>query len=325
MKTWKHIVCALALMLSVGTMVACGSTSQPDKPSTASSPTEATADQNGTLKVVVTNSIIADITKNIAQDKISLHSIVPVGKDPHEYEPLPEDVQKTSRADLIFYNGINLETGGNAWFNKLVANANKKENVDYFATSDGVDVLYLEGVGEGGKEDPHAWLNLENGIIFAKNIEKHLSEKDPKNAEFYRENLDDYVAKLDALDHEAKAKFASIPEDKKLIVTSEGCFKYFSKAYGVPSTYIWEINTEEEGTPDQIKNLVEKLRTTKVPSIFVESSVDDRPMKTISKDTGIPIYSTIFTDSIAEPGHNGDSYYAMMEWNLNQIADGLSK
>ena len=97
------------------------------------------------LNVVVTNSILADMTKNIAKDKINLHSIVPVGKDPHEYEPLPDDVQKTSRADLIFYNGINLETGGNAWFTKLVKNANKKENVDYFPVSKGVDVIYLEG------------------------------------------------------------------------------------------------------------------------------------------------------------------------------------
>lgn len=125
------------------------------------------------------------LLKNIAGDKIDLHSIVPIGQDPHEYEPLPEDVKKTSEADLIFYNGINLETGGNAWFTKLVENAKKTENKDYFAVSDGVDVIYLEGQNEKGKEDPHAWLNLENGIIFAKNIAKQLSAKDPNNKEFY--------------------------------------------------------------------------------------------------------------------------------------------
>ena len=131
---------------------------------------------NDKLRVVTTNSIIADITKNIAGDKIALHSIVPVGKDPHEYEPLPEDVKKTSQADLIFYNGINLETGGNAWFTKLVKNAHKTENKDYFAVSDGVKVIYLEGQSEKGKEDPHAWLNLENGIIYAQNIAKQLKD-----------------------------------------------------------------------------------------------------------------------------------------------------
>ena len=277
------------------------------------------------LKVVATNSIIADITKNIAGDKIDLHSIVPVGQDPHEYEPLPDDVKKTSQADLIFYNGINLETGGNAWFTKLVQNAKKEENKDYYAVSDGVEVIYLEGQNEKGKEDPHAWLNLENGMIYAKNIAKQLSAKDPKNKDFYEANLKKYLEKLEALDKEAKQKFNNIPKEKKMIVTSEGCFKYFSKAYNVPSAYIWEINTEEEGTPDQIKTLVEKLRKTKVPSLFVESSVDERPMQTVSKDTNIPIFEKIFTDSVAEPGQNGDSYYNMMKWNLDKIAEGLSK
>ena len=183
------------------------------------------------LKVVTTNSILADITKNIAGDKIDLHSIVPVGQDPHEYEPLPEDVKKTSQADLIFYNGINLETGGNAWFTKLVKNANKVENKDYFAVSDGVDVIYLEGQNQAGKEDPHAWLNLENGIIYAKNIAKQLIAKDPKNKGFYEKNLAAYTEKLNKLDQEAKQAFKNIPEEKKMIVTSEGCFKYFSKAY----------------------------------------------------------------------------------------------
>ena len=126
--------------------------------------------------------------------------------------------RKTSQADLIFYNGINLETGGNAWFTKLVENAKKTENKDYFAVSEGVDVIYLEGENEKGKEDPHAWLNLENGIIYAQNIAKQLIAKDPSNKEFYEKNLKEYTEKLDKLDKEAKDKFNAIDADKKLIV-----------------------------------------------------------------------------------------------------------
>ena len=290
----------------------------------SSQTTSATAESKK-LQVVTTNSIIYDMTKNIAGDLVDLHSIVPVGQDPHEYEPLPEDVQKVQKADLIFYNGINLENGEDAWFAKMVKNAKKEANKDYFAVSDGVQVIYLEGQNEAGKEDPHAWLNIENGIIYAKNIAKQLIAKDPKNKEAYEKNLKAYVEKLEALDKDAKARIAKIPEEKRLIVTSEGCFKYFSKAYDIPSAYIWEINTEEEGTPEQITKLVRQLRESKVPSLFVESSVDDRPMKTVSQETGKPIHSTIFTDSIAEEGKDGDSYYSMMKWNLDKIIEGLSK
>ena len=308
----------------VATLVVLGIAGCATGKENSSQTTSATAESKK-IQVVTTNSIIYDMTKNIAGDLVDLHSIVPVGQDPHEYEPLPEDVQKVQKADLIFYNGINLENAEDAWFTKMVKNAGKVADKDYFAVSDGVDVIYLEGANEKGKEDPHAWLNIENGVIYAKNIAKQLIAKDPKNKETYEKNLAAYVEKLEALDKDAKQRIAKIPEEKRLIVTSEGCFKYFSKAYDIKSAYIWEINTEEEGTPEQIANLVRQLRASKVPSLFVESSVDDRPMKTVSQETGLPIFSTIFTDSIAEEGKDGDSYYSMMKWNLDKIIEGLSK
>lgn len=311
MRMTKKTTVFMSLLLALSIfLVACG-----DKKGAAS----------GKLQVVVTNSILWDMTKNIAGDKIELHSIVPVGKDPHDYEVLPEDIKRSTDADLIFYNGLNLETGGDAWFTKLMNNAKKEDGKDYFAVSKGVEPLFLEGKNDQGKEDPHAWLNLDNGIIYANNIATQLIAKDPANKETYEKNVKEYTDKLAKLNAEAKEKFADIPKAQKMIVTSEGCFKYFSKAYDIPSAYIWEINTEEEGTPNQIKNLVDQLRKTEVPALFVESSVDDRPMKMISKETHIPIHAKIFTDSISEQGEEGDSYYDMMEWNLTQIHDGLMK
>lgn len=284
-----------------------------------------TTSQNDQLKVVVTNAIIADMTKEVGGDKIDLHSIVPVGKDPHDHEVLPEDIRRATNADVIFFNGLNLETGGNSWFTKLMTNADKVEGQDYFAVSEGVAPLYLEGANNEGKEDPHAWLSLANGMIYVENIARYLSEKDPDNQAYYQANAKAYLAKLATLHEESLARFAQIPDAQKLIVTSEGSFKYFSKAYGIPSAYIWEINTEEEGSPEQLRTLVDTLKASQVPALFLESSVNPKPMESVSTDTGIPIYSRIFTDSIAPAGEVGDSYYDMMKWNIEQISQGLTQ
>ena len=178
---------------------------------------------------------------------------------------------------------------------------------------------------EHTKADPHAWLDLSNGIKYVEEIARIFSEKDAENATLYKKNAEAYVEKLKELDTQAKESFASIEENKKLLVTSEGAFKYFSRAYDLPAAYIWEINTESQGTPDQMKAIIDQIRAKEVPVLFVETSVDSRSMERVAKETGLKIYDKLFTDSIAKEGEQGDSYYQMMKWNIETIHEGLSQ
>lgn len=276
---------------------------------------------NEKLQVVTTNSILEDMVHNVGKDRIKLYSIVKRGTDPHEYEPQPTDVSESADADVMFHNGLNLETGGNGWFTKLVKTSHKKFGREVFSASEDVKAKHL--TTNVKEEDPHAWLDLENGIKYVRTITKVLKQKDPKNADFYQANSDAYVDKLSKLHKEAQSKYLSIPEKQRMLVTSEGAFKYFSAAYHVTPAYIWEINTEAQGTPEQMKSVLSKIKDTDVKHLFVESSVSPKSMDKVSKETGLGIYSKIFTDSLAKKGTDGDTYYTMMKWNIDHIYDGL--
>lgn len=273
------------------------------------------------LQVVTTNSILEDMVRNVGGDRIELYSIVKRGTDPHEYEPQPSDVSAATEANVIFHNGLNLETGGNGWFNKLVETSHKKFNEDVFSASSEVTPKHL--TTNVNEEDPHAWLDLANGVKYVQVITKVLKEKDKKNANYYQANADKYIAKLEKLHHQAQSKYLEIPEKQRLLVTSEGAFKYFGKAYHVTPAYIWEINTESQGTPEQMQRVLGKTRKSDVKNLFVESSVSPKSMEKVSKESGLEIYSKLFTDSLAKEGSDGDTYYSMMKWNIDHIYNGL--
>ncbi|MDT2840107.1 metal ABC transporter substrate-binding protein [Vagococcus carniphilus] len=314
MKKFKIVLISLVSVLGIFALGACGKGEEAKK-----------EDKNEKLQVVATNSILADMTEQVGKDKVDIHSIVPRGTDPHEFEPLPEDIAKATDAGVIFYNGLNLETGGDGWFMKLMKTSKKEENKDYFVTSKDVKPMYLTSKGQESEQDPHAWLSLENGIKYVENIKDVLVEKDEKNKDFYEKNAESYISELEKLHKDNVERYKEIPKDKNLLVTSEGAFKYFSDAYGIQAAYIWEINTESQGTPEQMSQIIDKIKKSNVSSLFVEQSVDPRSMESVSRETKLPIYDTIFTDSLAKEGEKGDTYLTMMTWNLDKIHDGLMK
>ena len=213
----KILIVSMALLL---TLAGCSSN--------ASEGDEAT---NGKLQVVTTYSILYDIVKNIGGDQIELYSLAPIGSNPHEYETLPLDVQKATDADVVFYNGLNLEAG-NSWFDKLMNTAGKTgEDAPVYMMSEGVEPMYLTTKGKEGEEDPHAWLDVQNGIKYAENARDALIKEDPTHKEEYEKNAQAYISELETLHQEAIDQYSKIPKEKRVFVTSEGAFKYFSKAY----------------------------------------------------------------------------------------------
>lgn len=231
------------------------------------------------LKIVTTNSILGDMTKEVTKGNAEITSVVPIGQDPHEYEIKPKDVKAITDADIIIYNGFNLESG-NGWFEKALEQANKKiTDKNVIQATEDVKPIYLKG-GEGDEKkiDPHAWLSIKNGIQYVNTIEKHLSKLDDEHKDDYKANADKYTEKLDKLDDEMSKAFNDIDKKKRAFITSEGAFKYFAKAYDITPGYIWEINTEKQGTPDQMKQAVNFVRDHNLKALTVETSVDKKSM-----------------------------------------------
>lgn len=268
-------------------------------------------------------TIIEDMVNEIGGDLVDVYNLVPTGTDPHEYEPLPDDTKAATDADVLFYNGLNLEGGDKGWFAKMMDAVNQDWDVAY-QLAEAVEPMYI--TSEDGKEEeinPHAFLDPVVGIEMAEKARDALIEIDPDNKATYEENAEAYLEKLIDLDEQYKTRIDEIPEENRVLVTSERAYQYLADRYGLEEGYIWAIDTEENGSPEQIKNLLAFLEETPAPVLFVETNVDTRPMETISKESGIEIFGEIFSDEIGEPGEEGDTYVKYLQFNIDVIHDGL--
>ena len=281
---------------------------------------DSNSDNQTPLKVVTTFTIIEDIAREIGGSDIEIHNLVPTGAAPHEYEPLPIDMKKTSDADILFYNGLNLEGGKSGWFFRMTNSVGQKEENLYSLTK-GVQPMYLSD-REGRKEEinPHSFVNPAVGIIMAQNIRDVFIEKDPSRRENYEKRTAIYLEKLRAIDKEYKEKIADIPEERRILVTSEHAFQYMTNQYGLKEAYIWSIDTEETGSPEQIKALISFVKEHNVPMLFIESNVDKRPMQMVSLETNVAISKKpIYSDEIGKPGSEVDSYLKFLQYNIDLI------
>ncbi len=299
-------------VLLLGVLFSCGDKQQ-DTPG------------NAKLQVMASFSILSDMVAEIGGNKVAVHNLVPVGMAPHEYEPKPDDIKFASRADAIFYNGLNLEGGENGWLMKLAQSVGIS-SAKVFAVTDGIDPKYINDRKGAREINPHAFISPKAGMVMAANIKDALISIDKANSAYYEERAQRYIAALRQLDDEYKNKIRSLPEADRVFMASEQAFQYLTSDYGLKEGFIWAIDTDKNGTPEQIKSAINFVQTNRPPVLFVESNVDRRPMETISESTGVPIFpAPILSDELGKPGKPGDTYLKYLQYNLDRIYNGLSR
>lgn len=275
------------------------------------------------LQVVTSFTIIEDMAKEIGGDLVDVYNLVPTGTDPHEYSPLPNDIKAATDADVLFYNGLNLEGGEHGWFAKMIDATSQDWAVTYELAED-IEPMFI--TSEDGKEEeinPHAFLDPVVGIEMTKKVRDAFIEVDPDNEATYEENAEIYLEKLIEIDEQYQTFIEKIPEENRTLVTSERAYQYLAARYGLREGFIWAIDTEENGSPEQIKSLLTFLEETSPPVLFIETNVDKRPMETISRESGIEIFGEIFSDEIGNPGEEGDTYLKYLQYNIDVIYQGL--
>ena len=268
------------------------------------------------LKAVTTFTIIADMARNVAGDAADVVSITKPGAEIHNYQPTPGDLIAAQDADLILWNGLNLEQ----WFAQFLANLGDVPNV---VVTEGVDPM---GIGEGpyaGKPNPHAWMSPTNGLIYVENIRKAFVAADPANEATYNANAAAYSAEITATVEPIRVALAAIPEERRWLATSEGAFSYLARDFGLKELYLWPINADQQGTPQQVRHVIDEVRTNDVPAIFSESTISSKPAEQVARETGIKYGGVLYVDSLSEADGPVPTYIDLLKVTTSTIVKGL--
>jgi len=263
-------------------------------------------------RVLTTFTILADMARNVAGEHADVDSLTKPGAEIHGYEPTPRDIVKTQRASLVLWNGMNLER----WFEPFFANV---KNVPQVTVTAGIEPM---GITEGpytGKPNPHAWMSPTNAVIYVENIRAALAKIDPAHAEAYAANATAYVAKIRALDAPVREQLARIPENQRWLVSSEGAFSYLCRDYGLRPLYLWPINADAQGTPQQVRHVIDQVRAHKIPVVFSESTVSDKPARQVARETGARYGGVLYVDSLTDAKGPAPTYLALLETNAKTL------
>ena len=279
----------------------------------ASSP--AVADK---FKAVTTFTVIADMARNVAGDMAIVESITKAGAEIHGYQPTPRDIIRAQDADLIFWNGLNLEL----WFEQFFSNLSDVPGV---TLTDGITPM---GIAEGeydGKPNPHAWMSLSSALIYVDNITSAFAQHDPQNADIYRANAAAYKTKISQTIEPLKDAILAVPEDQRWLVSCEGAFSYLIRDYNMKELYLWPMNADAQGTPQQVRKVIDGVRDNNIPAVFCESTVSQAPAQQVARETGSTYGGVLYVDSLTEADGPVPTYLDLLRVTSETIAAGLTK
>lgn len=266
--------------------------------------------------VLTTFTVLADIARNVAGDRLDVRSITKAGAEIHGYEPTPRDIAAASDADLILDNGLGLES----WFARFVETADAPHAV----VSQGVETIDITGDAYAGKPNPHAWMSPLNVQLYVDNIVAAFSELDPAGADAYAANGAAYNDELQRIHDDLVADLETVPVEQRALVTCEGAFSYLARDAGLTEAYIWPVNAEQQATPQQIRQTIEFVDDNDVPAVFCESTVSDRPMQQVVEATDAVFGGTLYVDSLSEQDGPVPTYLDLLRHDAETITAALT-
>lgn len=266
--------------------------------------------------VLSTFTVISDMVREVGGDRIKAISLTKPGTEIHGYEPTPGDLVRASKADIIFDNGLNLEL----WAKKLYS---ALPEVRHVTLSDGIDVIPIAEGAYKDKPNPHAWMSPKQALIYVENIREALVSLSPTDAEYFNANARAYSDKIRALDARLASALSTLPASHRTLVTCEGAFTYLTKDYGMQELYLWAINDESQGSPQQIARVVDEIRSKEIPTVFCESTVAPRIQEEVAETSGARLGGVLYVDSLSSPDGPAPTYLALLEHTVSTIIDGL--
>ena len=284
----------------------------------AFSSTLALANDEDKFKIITTFTVIADIAQNVAGDAAIVESITKPDAEIHNYQATPGDIRRAQGADLIVYNGLNLEL----WFRKFFRNL---RDVPSVVVTEGIEPLGISQGPYSGKPNPHAWMSASNALIYIDNIRSALVRYDSDNADAYNANAKRYGAQVLAAVAPFKAMLDRLPESNRWLVTSEGAFSYLARDYGLKESYLWPINADGQGTPQQVRRVIDQINKHHIKAIFSESTVSAKPAQQVARETRANYAGVLYVDSLSSEDGKVPTYIDLLSVTLSTIAEGLSQ